>query len=133
MVPLSPFELLRAKYYGDFVLGLSDYVNQDNKVRKVLDVNTRGKNEMIILDMLRDTYSVDDYLKLHKDDDFNDFLKLPKKIFLFISEVFSSYKDIKILITLAKNYDSHKTEFIKNRDAINEDIKQMLKTPHLEG
>lgn len=131
--PLKPFELLRAKYYGDLVNGLTDFVQNNKNIKKVLGTNSRGANELTVLSLICKGLNYDDFLKLHKDDDINIHIKLPKQLFLFVDEVFNSYKDVKILLLLAQQYLKNKTEFIRNRDDINSDIKQMLKTPHLEG
>jgi len=133
VIPLSEFELLRAKYNGDFVEGLSDWVNSNKYVREVLKNNSRGKNEMLILNLLIGTYTLDDWLKLHKDDDFNMFSKLPNQIFMFIKEVFKKYDEIQVMMSIAKTYEKNKTELIQNRDNIDNDIKILKKTQHLEG
>lgn len=136
--PLKPFELLRAKYYGDFLNGLSEFTKSNKYIRDVLGINLRGNNEMIILEILNEkNLSIDDYLELNKNKDFNLFSKKPNSIFMFIYEVFKkhgkNFKNVNTLIELAKFYANNKSEFITNRDNIDKDIENLLNIKHLEG
>lgn len=106
-VPLSPFEVINGLYNGEYLRGLTRFVEADKDAKKILGANSRGKNQMKVLDFicqLRNIKDKKEYVNNHQNDSFEiDQVKI-NKYFRFVSSIFTDYSQLNILLNLALKY-----------------------------
>lgn len=106
-VPLSPFEVLNGLFNGEYLRGLTRFVEADKDAKKILGTNSRGKNQMKVLDFICIVRGVKDkkeYVNNHKDESFEtDQVKIMRYI-RFVSSVFNDFSNLNILLSLAIKY-----------------------------
>ena len=93
-VPLSKYEVLNGLYNGEYLRGLTAYVEIDRDVKRVLGPNSRGKNQYTVLGLLQTLKrfnSIDEYVKGKQDTSFETDQREIGKYIRFISEVFDKY------------------------------------------
>src|SRR5574344_175955 len=128
-VPLSRYEVLNGLYNGEYLHGLSTYVEQDKGARKVLGANGRGKNQFIVLMLLqrlKGCTSIDAYVKEHQGTSFTDYQHEIGKYIRFVGDVFDRYNELSIRFGLAMKYYNNFALWKENRDEINLHIARFL-------
>ena len=103
-VPLSPYEVLNGLFHGEYLRGLTVYVGQDRGALKVLNANSRGKNQYRILQLLmelknlpKDAHSINDYVNSNQEKAFADDQKEIGKYIKFVREIFDDYGQLEYL------------------------------------
>jgi hypothetical protein len=121
-VPLSPYEVLNGLYSGEYLRGLSAFVEQDKYARSIFTPNSRGANQIRILKHLKKLKGFNDistYVKQEQNNSFQDDQRAIEKYYRFIYEVFSPYKDLDILFNLSLKYLSDKSVWKEKKREIN--------------
>lgn len=131
-VPLSPYEVLNGLFNGEYLRGLSQYVEQDRDAKKILGSNSRGKNQMKILRLLlaleNNRQSVNDYVKEHQNLSFEADQRRLNRYMRFISDVFSEYGQLEIFFHLAVKYIKDIAIWKEKKTEINRRVKHFLKS-----
>lgn len=124
-VPLSAFEVLNGLYNGEYLRGLTRFVEADKDAKKILGTNSRGKNQMKVLDFICSINCIKDkkdYVNIHKDDSFeNDQVRIIK-YFRFVSSIFADYSQLTILLNLATKYHKDITIWKEKKHEINQKL-----------
>lgn len=122
-VPLSQYEVLNGLHNGEYLRGLTYFVNNDKVIKKFLGTNSRGKNQIFVLNQILDTSKIEKiskYLEKEFQKSFENDKKNVKPHFLFVSEIFdNTKKDKEILLQLAKKYKDEKSIWKSKKDKIN--------------
>lgn len=130
-VPLSPYEVLNGLFHGEYLRGLSIYVEQDRDARKVFGSNSRGKNQIKVLNLLlslKHLNSINDYVNLNQNNSFADDQRLISKYIKFIADVFDDYGYCKYYFDLAVKYQKDITIWKSNKREINRRLKLFFKS-----
>ena len=131
-VPLSPYEVLNGLFHGEYLRGLSQYVEQDREARKVLGANSRGKNQMKILRMLlsldHSRQSIHDYVEEHQHQSFEADQRRLTRYIRFVADVFTEYGQLEIFFHLAVKYIKDISIWKENKAEINKRVKRFLKS-----
>jgi len=134
-VPLSPYEVLNGLFHGEYLRGLTVYVGQDRDVLKVLNANSRGKNQYRILQLLMelknlpgDRQSINDYVNSNQKKSFAEDQREISKYIKFVREIFDDYGQLDIYFDLARKYFKDSVIWKQNKDEINSRIKKYLKS-----
>lgn len=130
-VPLSAYEVLNGLYNGEYLRGLTGYVNTDRDAIKVLGPNSRGKNQYTVLGLLKQIKpfaDIDAYVKQEKDNSFAADLRLISKYIKFIGDIFDKYNDLQIKFRLAVDYWRDVTIWKQHKKEINSQITRFLKS-----
>ncbi|MBP5560668.1 MAG: DUF262 domain-containing protein [Muribaculaceae bacterium] len=130
-VPLSEFEVLNGLYAGQYLRGLSKYVEQDSAAKKILGEPKRGKSKIKLLDFicsLRDVKDKKEYVKLHQNEPFVIDQTLVTKHVKFVASIFDDFSSLPVLLRLAVKYAKDITIWKENKDEINHRIKKFKKS-----
>ena len=130
-VPLSRYEVLNGLYNGEYLRGLSAYVENDRDAKKVLGSNSRGNNQYAILSLLRTLKrfdSIDEYIKGRQDSSFDTDQREIGKYIRFIADVFDKYTELSIKFALAMKYQKDFSIWKESRREINSQIARYLKS-----
>ena len=140
-VPLSRFEVLNGLYHGNYIEGLNDYFAHDDKVRKVLPNATidRGENKYHLLEYIYYVYNggsfpkrgeLDDYVQQHKDESFNEDVKMIKPYISFIRDVFGDLSKIVSVLKfkLAVKYIKDRAIWLQHKDDICKECNTFIKS-----
>lgn len=130
-VPLSQYEVLNGLYAGEYLRGLSKFVEADKDARKVLGSNSRGKNQMKVLDFICSLKHVKDkkeYVKQQADLPFEDDQILVTKHFRFVAAVFDDYGSLPMLLRLAVKYKKDISIWKSYKAEINKRLKAFRKS-----
>jgi hypothetical protein len=130
-VPLSPYEVINGLYHGEYLRGLSSFVENDRYVKKVLDTNSRGKSQYKILSLLKTLKRFDDineYVKKMQDFSFTDDQREIGKYIRFIADVFDKYTELNIKFSLSMKYLRDIGIWKEHRKEINSRIARFLKS-----
>lgn len=130
-VPLSPYEVLNGLYHGEYLRGLTSYVNQDRAAGKVLGTNSRGKNQMRVLKFLcqlKGEKDIRDYVEAQQNTAFVTDQRLVTKYIKFIKDIFDDYGQLDIYFTLSMKYLDDAAIWKEHKSEINVKIKRYLKS-----
>ena len=130
-VPLSEFEVLNGLYAGQYLRGLSKYVEQDSAAKKILGEPKRGKSKIKLLDFICSLRGVKDkkeYVKLHQDEPFVGDQTLVSKHVKFVASIFDDFNSLPMLLRFAVKYAKDVTIWKENKDEINRRIKKFKKS-----
>ncbi|WP_295582998.1 DUF262 domain-containing protein [uncultured Oscillibacter sp.] len=130
-VPLSKYEVLNGLYNGEYLRGLSSYVENDRDAKKVLGANSRGNNQYKVLGLLKTLKhfeSIDEYVKGQQDTSFDTDQREISRYIRFISEVFDKYDNLAIRFGLAVKYIRDITIWKEHKREINSHVARFLKS-----
>lgn len=130
-VPLSPYEVLNGLYHGEYLRGLTSYVENDRDARKVLGANSRGKNQYRVLGLLMTLKRFDginEYVKVRQESSFDTDQREISKHIRFISQIFDKYNELRIKFALAMKYQKDFTIWKEYRREINSRVTRYLKS-----
>ena len=130
-VPLSKYEVLNGLYNGEYLRGLTAYVENDRDARKVLGSNTRGKNQYTVLGLLQTLKrfeNIDEYVKARQSTSFDTDQREIGKYIRFIADVFDKYDLLSIRFSLALKYQKDVSIWKEHRKEINSRIARYLKS-----
>jgi len=130
-VPLSKYEVLNGLYNGEYLRGLSKYVEQDKDVKKVLGANTRGKNQYKILELLmqlKHFNDINDYVKANQSQSFESDQREIGRYIRFIKDIFNRYNELSIYFRLSMKYIKDVAIWKDHKDEINQHIGIYLKS-----
>lgn len=140
-VPLSRFEVLNGLYHGEYLEGLEAYIRNDKNARHVLPTATidRGDNKYHLLEYIyyvrhesrfpkKD--ELDEYVKQHKDESFNDEVKKIKPYISFIRDVFNDKSKISAVMKfkLSAKYLKERAIWLQHKDAIYKEVNDFMKS-----
>ena len=140
-VPLSRYEVLNGLYHGEYLEGLDYYIRNDVNARKILPTATidRGDNKCHLLEYIfyvrHDSRfpkknELDEYVKSHKDESFNDEVKKIKPFISFIRDVFHEKSKISPVLKfkLSVKYLKDRTIWLQHKDAIWKEVNDFMKS-----
>lgn len=130
-VPLSEFEVLNGLYAGQYLRGLSKYVEQDKAANKNLGETKRGKSKIKLLDFvcsLRGFKDKKEYVKQHKDEPFVSDQTLVTKHIKFVASIFDDFANLPMLLRLAVKYAKDVAIWKEFKDEINRRLKKFKKS-----
>lgn len=140
-VPLSRFEVLNGLYHGEYLEGLSDYIQNDTTARKVLpnEATDRGNNKYRLLEYIyyirnHEVFpkkaELDEYVAARKDTSFNEEVKKVRPYLAFIKDVFTDSSKIPAVLKfrLAVKYVKDRSIWMANKDEINRECNAFLKS-----
>lgn len=130
-VPLSDFEVLNGLYAGQYLRGLSKYVEQDASAKKILGEPKRGKSKIKLLDFictLRGMKDKKEYVKLHQEEPFVGDQMLVSKHVKFVASIFDDFSSLPMLLRFAVKYAKDVTIWKEHKDEINRRIKKFKKS-----
>lgn len=140
-VPLSRYEVLNGLYHGEYLEGLDYYIRNDANARKILPTAgiDRGDNKCHLLEYIfyvrHDSRfpkkdELDEYVKLHKDESFNDEVKKIKPYISFIRDVFHEKSKISPVLKfkLSVKYLKDRAIWLQHKDAIWKEVNDFMKT-----
>ncbi len=134
-VPLSDYEVLNGLFNGEYLRGLTRYVQQDKDVITVLKSPGRGKSQYKILQLLivlkkinKNRDSINEYVEKNQCNSFSDDQRLISKYIKFIRCIFDDYKQLDIYFNLAIKYQKDVSLWKKYKVEINSRIKKFLKS-----
>lgn len=130
-VPLSVYEVLNGLFAGEYLRGLSHYVEFDKDAKKVLGSNSRGKNQIKVLDFICYLKGIKDrkeYVSRCANESFEkDFFSV-SKYFRFVSTIFDDFSSLSILLHLAVKYIKDSTIWKEHKVEINKKLKDFRKS-----
>ncbi len=130
-VPLSEFEVLNGLYAGQYLRGLSKYVEQDSAAKKILGEPKRGKSKIKLLDFICSLRGVKDkkeYVKQHQYEPFVNDQMLVTKYVKFVASIFDDFASLPMLFRLAVKYVKDVTIWKGHKDEINRRLKKFKKS-----
>jgi 5-methylcytosine-specific restriction endonuclease McrA len=133
-VPLSEYEVLNGLFNGEYLRGLSSYVENDRNAKKVLGQTVRGKAKLSLLRLLgvlrhySGTEGINEYVKMHQDESFATDQREIMKFINFISDIFDSYNQLPIYFNLSVKYLRDITIWKQNKTVINKRITRYLQS-----
>lgn len=140
-VPLSRYEVLNGLYHGEYLEGLDYYMRNDANARKVLPTAAidRGDNKLHLLEYIyyvrHDSRfpkkdELDEYVKAHKDESFNDEVKKIKPYISFIRDVFNDKSKISAVLKfkLSVKYLKERAIWLQHKDAIYKEVNDFMKS-----
>ena len=130
-VPLSEFEVLNGLYAGQYLRGLSKYVEQDSAAKKILGEPKRGKSKIKLLDFICSLRGVKDkkeYVKQHQYEPFVNDQMLVTKYVKFVASIFDDFASLPMLFRLAVKYIKDVTIWKGHKDEINRRLKKFKKS-----
>jgi len=134
-VPLSKYEVINGLFNGEYLRGLSAYVASDKGAIKVLGPNSRGKNQLRILEFLQllhdrkpSQQSIYEWVSERKDASFaNDQRKVDRNID-FIAAIFDDMSLLGIYFDLSMRYMKNQRLWVQHKKEINKAIKAYKKS-----
>ncbi len=130
-VPLSEYEVLNGLYAGEYLRGLSKYVEQDVSAKKILGDSKRGKSKVKLLDFIcsiQHNKDKKEYVEQHKDSPFVNDQTLVSKYIKFVASVFEDYASLPILLRLAVKYIKDISIWKNHKEEINSRLKKFKKS-----
>jgi len=140
-VPLSRYEVLNGLYHGEYLEGLDYYIRNDVNARKILPTATidRGDNKCHLLEYIfyvrHDSRfpkknELDEYVKSHKDESFNDEVKKIKPYISFIRDLFHEKSKISPVLKfkLSVKYLKDRAIWLQHKDAIWKEVNDFMKS-----
>ncbi len=130
-VALSKYEVLNGLYNGEYLRGLTAYVENDRDAKRVLGPNSRGKNQYAVLGLLqalKQFPSIDEYVKSRQASSFDADQREIGKYIRFISDVFDKYDLLNIRFSLAMRYINDVAIWKEHKREINSRIYRYLKS-----
>lgn len=130
-VALSKYEVLNGLYNGEYLRGLTAYVENDRDAKRVLGPNSRGKSQYTILGLLQALKrfeSIDEYVKARQDTSFDVDQREIGRYIRFISDVFDKYDLLGIRFGLAMKYIGDVAIWKEHKKEINSRIYRYLKS-----
>lgn len=130
-VALSKYEVLNGLYNGEYLRGLTAYVENDRDAKRVLGPNSRGKNQYSVLGLLQSLKrfpSIDEYVKGRQESSFDTDQREIGKYIRFISDVFDKYDLLNIRFSLAMRYINDVAIWKEHKREINSRIYRYLKS-----
>lgn len=130
-VPLSDYEVLNGLYAGEYLRGLSKFVEQDAAAKKILGEPKRGKSKIKLLDFICSLRGVKDkkeYVKQHKDEPFQTDQLLVTKHIRFVASIFDDFNSLPMLLRFAVKYAKDVSIWKEHKDEINRRIKKFKKS-----
>lgn len=130
-VPLSEYEVLNGLYAGEYLRGLSKYVEQDVAAKKILGEPKRGKSKIKLLDFICSLRGVKDkkeYVKQKKDEPFQTDQLLVTKHVRFVASIFDDFGSLPMLLRLAVKYAKDVAIWKEHKDEINKRLKKFRKS-----
>ena len=130
-VPLSEYEVLNGLYAGEYLRGLSKYVEQDASAKKILGEPKRGKSKIKLLDFICSLRGVKDkkeYVKQQKDEPFEKDQMLVSKHVKFVASIFDDFASLSMLLHFAVKYIKDISIWKEHKDEINRRIKKFKKS-----
>ena len=140
-VPLSRYEVLNGLYHGEYLEGLDYYIRNDVNARKILPTATidRGDNKCHLLEYIyyvrHDSRfpkknELDEYVKSHKDESFNDEVKKIKPFISFIRDVFHEKSKISPVLKfkLSVKYLKDRAIWLQHKDSIWKEVNDFMKS-----
>lgn len=130
-VALSKYEVLNGLYNGEYLRGLTSYVENDRDAKRVLGANSRGKNQYTVLTLLQTLKQfpdVDEYVKARQETSFDTDQREIGKYIRFISDVFDKYDLLNIRFSLAMRYINDVAIWKEHKREINSHIYRYLKS-----
>ena len=140
-VPLSRYEVLNGLYHGEYLEGLDYYIRNDVNARKILPTATidRGDNKCHLLEYIfyvrHDSRfpkknELDEYVKSHKDESFNNEVKKIKPYISFIRDVFHEKSKIPSVLKfkLSVKYLKDRTIWLQHKDDIWKEVNDFMKS-----
>lgn len=130
-VPLSEYEVLNGLYAGEYLRGLSKFVEQDVAAKKILGEPKRGKSKIKLLDFICSLRGVKDkkeYVKQKKDEPFQADQLLVTKHVRFVASIFDDFGSLPMLLRLAVKYAKDVAIWKEHKDEINRRLKKFKKS-----
>ena len=130
-VPLSEYEVLNGLYAGEYLRGLSKYVEQDASAKKILGEPKRGKSKIKLLDFICSLRGVKDkkeYVKQNKDEPFEQDQMLVSKHVKFVASIFDDFASLPMLLRLAVKYAKDISIWKEYKSEINLRLKKFKKS-----
>ncbi|MCR5822652.1 MAG: DUF262 domain-containing protein [Bacteroidales bacterium] len=130
-VPLSEYEVLNGLYAGEYLRGLSKYVEQDSSAKMILGEPKRGKSKIKLLDFicsLRGCKDKKEYVKQHKDEPFVTDQTLVTKHIKFVASIFDDFASLPMLLRLAVKYAKDVSIWKEHKVEINRCLKKFKKS-----
>lgn len=132
-VPLSPYEVLNGLFSGEYLRGLTAYVQQDKGAIKVLGDVSRGKRQMKALKYLlqlrgKKAADLNDWVSEHRDDSFADDQRELDKYVDFVADIFDDMGLVDIYFALAMRYLNDKSLWVQHKKEINKAVKAYKKS-----
>lgn len=130
-VPLSKYEVLNGLYNGEYLRGLTAYVENDRDAKKVLGGNSRGNNQYTILGLLKMLIGFSDiegYVKDKQHESFDTDLRTIVKYIKFVADVFDKYSDLVIKFRLAVKYIRDVSIWKEHKNEINSKLLRYLRS-----
>jgi len=132
-VPLSEYEVLNGLFNGEYLRGLTAYVNGDKDVRKILKANSRGNNQLTVLRLLmilegKQRKDIHEYVELRQDVSFETDQQRIRPHIRFIASVFDKYSHLETLFRLAIKYRKDISIWKDHKSEINSRLQRFLKS-----
>lgn len=140
-VPLSRYEVLNGLYHGEYLEGLDSYVRTNAEIRKVLPPAAidRGDNKYHLLEYIyyirHDSLfpkkdELDEYVKQHQSDSFNDDLKKVRPYISFVRDVFHEKSKVPSVLKfrLGVKYLKDRAIWLRHKDEIWKEVNDFMKS-----
>lgn len=133
-VPLSTYEVLNGLFHGEYLRGLTTYVENDRYAKKVLGGNSRGKNQLKVIRWLvglsggKPTVDTNAYVATRQSASFEDDQRTIGRYMKFVAEVFTDFGQSDIYFNLAVKYVNDAIIWKDNKSEINLQIRRFLKS-----
>lgn len=134
-IALSDYEVLNGLFHGEYLRGLSRYVENDRNAKKVLGETSRGKAKYTLIKLLgklrnfSSKEGINEYINANQNESFEKDQREIKKYIDFIAEVFDTYGgQLTIYFELSIKYLKDKTIWKNHNKKINVHIKRFLKS-----
>lgn len=140
-VPLSRYEVLNGLYHGTYLEGLDDYIRTNSIARRVLPCATtdRGDHKYHLLEyiyyvrhngLFPKKDELDEYVKLHKDESFNEEVKKIKPYLSFVHDAFNEKSKISAVLKfkLSVKYQKDRAIWLQYKDAIYKEVNDFMKS-----
>ncbi|RJQ54192.1 MAG: DUF262 domain-containing protein [Actinobacteria bacterium] len=134
-VPLSPYEVLNGLFHGEYLRGLTAYVENDRYAKRVLGGNSRGKNQLRVTKWLivmsggkPSPDALNEYVSTRQSESFEDDQRTINRYMKFVGEVFTDFGQSDIYFSLALKYVNDVTVWKDKKSEINLQITRFLKS-----
>ena len=134
-VPLSKYEVINGLFNGEYLRGLSSYVASDKGAIKVLGPNSRGKNQLKVLEFLQLLHDrkpgqgdIYEWVSARKDTPFADDQRKVDRNIDFIAAVFDDMSLLGIYFGLSMRYLKSQSLWVQHKKEINKAIKAYKKS-----
>ena len=133
-VPLSEYEVLNGLYNGEYLRGLSLFVENDRNARKTLGSSSRGKAKLNLLRLLgilrhfSGTEGINQYVNVHQHESFTSDQREIAKYINFVADIFDIYNPLSVFFSLSIKYSKDITIWKQKKTEINKRISRYLKS-----